>query len=182
MQLRKQNHSVYEISEALQEQQLALSPTGVREVLKAEGFAPLPRRLDEERRDRPRPTREPVADVRAFSLARRRFPTRCAGLFFFLPDLIRLQIDRLAAAAALPGSALIPAAHAFRASLVLKLWSLECKSHVMALAADEGLALFSGLNATPTKSYLAEYSSRIPPAAIDQLPATWHAQVAGDAL
>ena len=45
--LRKQNHSVYEISESLKAQKLPLSPTAVREVLKAEGFAPLPRRLDE---------------------------------------------------------------------------------------------------------------------------------------
>src|SRR2546422_4529446 len=47
--LRKQNHSIYEISELLKERKLSLSPTAVREVLKAEGFAALPRRLDEER-------------------------------------------------------------------------------------------------------------------------------------
>ncbi|MSP98431.1 MAG: hypothetical protein EXR29_14690, partial [Betaproteobacteria bacterium] len=51
--LRKCNHSVYEISEVLKSRELALSPTAVREVLKAEGFAPLPRRLDEERPERP---------------------------------------------------------------------------------------------------------------------------------
>ena len=67
--LRKQNHSVYEISEILKERKLPLSPTAVGEVLKAEGFAPLPRRLDEERPQRPRPTVEDVADVRNFSLA-----------------------------------------------------------------------------------------------------------------
>src|SRR3989337_2076248 len=47
---------------------MPLSPTAVREVLWAEGFAPLPRRLDEERSARPGPTVEPVADVREFSL------------------------------------------------------------------------------------------------------------------
>ena len=41
VRLRKQNHSVYEISEALKEQNCPLSPTAVQEVLKAEGFAPL---------------------------------------------------------------------------------------------------------------------------------------------
>ncbi|MGB8261079.1 MAG: hypothetical protein WCE75_12040, partial [Terracidiphilus sp.] len=39
IELRKSNHSVYEISETLKERGCALSPTGVREVLKAEGFA-----------------------------------------------------------------------------------------------------------------------------------------------
>src|SRR5215467_2412992 len=46
--LRKRNYSVYEISEALKEQGTSLGATAVREVLAAEGFAPLPRRLDEE--------------------------------------------------------------------------------------------------------------------------------------
>jgi len=68
--LRKQNYSAYEISETLKERGLSLNPTAVREALKAEGFAPpLPRRLDEERPDRPRPTIEAVANVRSFSLA-----------------------------------------------------------------------------------------------------------------
>jgi hypothetical protein len=44
--LRKRNYSVYEISQALKEQGMALSATAVREVLAAEGFAPLPRHCD----------------------------------------------------------------------------------------------------------------------------------------
>jgi hypothetical protein len=74
---------------------------------------------------------------------------------------------------------MIPPAHALRACLALKLWSIERKSHVMALVADEGLALFSGLNATPKKSYLSEYSSRITPRQTDCLLAAWHDQLAG---
>jgi hypothetical protein len=177
--LRKQNHSVYEISQTLKERKLPLSPTAVREVLKAEGFAALPRRLDEERPERPQPTVEPVADVRAFSLAPRKFFTRCGGLFLFLPELARLDPGQLALAARLPGSKMIPPAHALRACLALKLWSIERKSHVRALVADEGLALFSGPNATPKKSYLSEYSSRITPRQTDRLLAAWHDQLAG---
>ena len=66
IQLRKQNHSVYEISHQLKEQGQPLSPTAVREVLKAEGFAALPRRADDERPEYPRATTEAVADVRQF--------------------------------------------------------------------------------------------------------------------
>jgi len=175
VQLRKKNHSVYEISHALKEQKHPLSPTAVREVLKAEGFAPLPRRRDDERPDYPRPTIEPVADVREFSLAPRRFSTRCGGLFLFIPDLVNLRAASLASAAHLPGSSMIPPPHALRACLALKLWSLERKSHVMALTADEGLALFSGLNAFPKKSFLSEYSSRIDHHKTTQLLAAWHA-------
>ena len=180
--LRKQNHSVYEISQALKDKKLPLSPTGVREVLKAEGFAPLPRRLDEERPQQPRASIEAIADVRNFSLAPRKFFTRCGGLFLFLPDLVGLHPGQLAEAARLPGSKMIPCAHALRACLALKLWSIERKSHVMALVADEGLALFSGLNVTPKKSYLSEYSCRITPKHTERLLAGWHDQLSGTEL
>ena len=159
--LRKRNYSVYEISQALKEQGTPLSATAVREVLAAEGFAPLPRRLDEERPGRVGPSAEAVANVGDFTLSSREFTTRVGGLFLFIADLVRIDTDALALAAKLPGSRMIPAAHALRAALALKLWSIERKSHVMALVADEGLALFCGLNAMPKKSFLSEYSSRI---------------------
>lgn len=182
IQMRKQNHSVYEISQALKERGCPLSPTGVREVLKAEGFAALPRRLDEERPQRPHPTVEPAADVRQFSLAARTFTTRCGGLFLFVADLIRLGAEKLAQAAGLPGSKMIPAEHALRCCLALKLWSIERKSHIMALIADEGLALFAGLNAFPKKSYLSEYSCRINHAKTTRFLAAWHRQTQGTEL
>jgi transposase len=177
--LRKRNYSVYEISAALKEQGMALSATAVREVLAAEGFAPLPRRLDEERPVRIGPNAQAVANVGDFVLSPREFTTRTGGLFLFVPDLVRLGGDTLAQVAKLPGSRMIPAAHALRASLALKLWAIERKSHVMALVADEGLALFCGLNAMPKKSFLSEYSSCITPQKVAHLLALWHAQVSG---
>jgi hypothetical protein len=180
--LRKQNHSVYEIAAALTERRITLSPTAVREVLREEGFAPLPRRLDEERPAHLGPTVEPVADVRELVLAGRRFTTRCGGLFLFVPDLVRLEVEALATTAHLPGSGMIPAGHALRAALALKLWSIERKSHVMAVVADEGLGLFCGLNVIPKKSYLSEYSCRVDHAKTTQLLAAWHRHAAADTL
>lgn len=77
---------------------------------------------------------------------------------------------------------MIPAGHALRASLALKPWSIERESHIMALVADEKLALFCGLNAMPKKSFLSEYSSRITPQKVTRLLALWHDQLAGEAL
>ena len=180
--LRKRNYSVYEISQALKEQGMALSATAVREVLANEGFAPLPRRLDEERPFRVGPNAEAVANVRDFVLPAHEFTTRVGGLFLFIPDLVRLNVNALALGAKLPGSSMIPATHALRASLALKLWSIERKSHIMALVADEGLALFCGLNAMPKKSFLSEYSSRITPQKVARLLALWHDHLAGEAI
>jgi hypothetical protein len=180
--LRKRNYSIYDISRALKEQGSPLSATAVREILAEEGFAPLPRRLDEERPTWIGPTTEAVADVRSFVLSPREFTTKLGGLFLFLPDLIRLDCEALARNAKLPSSRMIPAEHALRASLALKLWSIERKSHVMALVADQGLALFCGLNAMPKKSFLAEYSSRITPQKVAHLLTAWHAQLAGETI
>jgi hypothetical protein len=180
--LRKRNYSIYDISRALKEQGTPLSATAVREVLAEEGFAPLPRRLDEERPVTVGPSTEAVADVRDFVLSPREFTTRVGGLFLFVPDLVRLSCETLALKAKLPGSRMIPAGHALRASLALKLWSIERKSHIMALVADEGLALFCGLNAMPKKSFLAEYSSRITPQKVAGLLAGWHTQLSGETI
>ena len=180
--LRKRNYSIYEISQTLKEQGTPLGTTAVREVLALEGFAPLPRRRDEERPIGVRPNAEAVANVHDFDLAPREFTTRVGGLFLFLHDLVRLDIDALARGAKLPGSGMIPAGHALRASLALKLWSIERKSHVMALVADEGLALFCGLNAMPKKSFLSEYSSRITPPKVSRLLGQWHSHLTGESL
>src|SRR5258708_9952699 len=47
----------------------------------------------------------------------------------------------------------------------------------MALAVEEGLALVAGLNVSPNKSYLSEYSSRVSHTQTTQLLAAWHDQV-----
>ena len=181
--LRKHNYSVYEISHALTEHGTPLSATAVREVLRAEGFAPLPRRADDERLEHVGPTAEPVADVREFALSPSdQFTTRCGGMFLFLPDMVRLRLDEVATRSKLPGSKMIPPAHALRCALALKLWSIERKSHVMALVTDPGLALFCGLNSIPKKSYLCEYSSRVEHARTTDVLAAWHRAVTDEHL
>jgi hypothetical protein len=180
--LRKRNYSIYDISRELREQGTPLGTTAVREILAADGFAPLPRRLDEERPVGVGPTTEAVADVRSFALSTGEFTTKVGGLFLFIPDLIRLNFDALARSTKLSGSRMSPAEYALRASLALKLWSIERKSHVMALVADEGLAMFCGRNAMPKRSFLSEYSSRITPQKISHLLSTWHSHLAGETI
>lgn len=182
IELRKRNHSVYEISEALKARNLKLSPTAVREVLKAEGFAALPRRLDDERPKRSGPTVEPTADARQLSLTPRTFTTACGGLFLFVPALVALDLDQLAKAARLPGSKMIPASHALRSMLALKLWSIEHRSHVMPNVADDGLGLLAGLNVIPKRSFLSEYSSRVGHRQIIKLVASYHKCIASEKL
>jgi hypothetical protein len=177
--LRKKNYSVYDISTAFAERGEKVTPAAIRDILREEGFAPLPRRLDDERPTRPGPAIQPVADVRMFSLEEREFTTQCGGLFLFVPDLVKLNLPELATVAGLPGSKSIPSSHALLSALALKLWSIERKSHVMSLVADSGLALFAGLNVIPKKSFLSEYSHRLERRHTLQLLGAWQDKLAG---
>lgn len=162
--LRKQNLSIYDISRTLSRDDEPVSPAAVAVVLKEEGFARLPRRLDEERPPDVRPTTADVADVRQLDLSPRQFRTRFGGLFLFTPLLVAADLDAVLRAARLPGSAMVPAGCAVRSLLGLKLFGNARHSHVMSHVLDEGLALFAGLNVVPKRSFLSEYSCRIDPA------------------
>jgi hypothetical protein len=172
--LRKQNFSIYDISEALKAEGHALSPVTISLLLKEEGFARLPRRADDERPDTPRPWAAAVADVRRLDLRPRQLRTKFGGLFLFLPYLAAISFDQLLEAAGLPSSKKIPAAHAMRALLALKLFGNARHSHVMSAVFDEGLALFAGLNVIPNRAFLTEYSCRIDPACYPVLMRRWH--------
>src|SRR3954468_13034707 len=177
--LRKQNLSIYDISRALHGQGHPVSPVSVSLILKAEGFARLPRRADDERPPGPRPTTADVADVRQLDLGPRQLRTRFGGLFLFLPTLAALPFDRIARQVGLPGSVMIPAGCALRSLLALKLFGTARHPHVMSAVLDEGLALFAGLNAIPKRSFLTEYSCRIDPACYPKLMRRWFDAMSG---
>jgi hypothetical protein len=100
--LRKKNYSVHDIARTFEERGQQLTPAAARDILREDGFAPLPRRLDEERPASTGPAVQPVADVRDFSLKAREFTTVCgsAGLWLHAsPDRTArqswLRLDRV---------------------------------------------------------------------------------------
>jgi hypothetical protein len=171
--LRKQNLSVYDIEEALQRTGHRRSATSIASILKEEGFARLPRRRDEERPPRVRPEAAEVADVRQLDLSPRQFRTKFGGLFLFVPYLAAIPLEELLARARFPGSDRVPAGHAMRSLLGLKLFGNARHSHVMSYVFDEGLALFAGLNVTPKRAFLTEYSCRIDPRTYPSFMREW---------
>jgi hypothetical protein len=177
--LRKQNLSIYDISQTLRDDGHPLSPAAVAVLLANEGFARLPRRLDEERPPGSRPTTADVADVGELDLNPRSFRTQFGGLFLFLPFLVQIPLDRILRQAGFPGSAMIPAGHAIRSLLALKLFGAARRVHVMSSVFDEGLALFAGLNVIPKRSFLTDYSCRIDPAAYPKMLRYWFDALSG---
>lgn len=173
IELRKANLSIYDISLALKAEGLGMCPAAVSAILSEAGFSKLPRRLDEERPVGPRPEPAPVADARELDLTPREFRTKFGGLFLFMRPLAQIPLEELLARAGFPGSKQIPAAHALRSLLALKLFGNARHSHVMASVFDAGPALFAGLNAIPKRSYLTEYSCRVEPSAHPILMRGW---------
>jgi len=180
--LRKQNLSIYDISRALGREDIVLSPVAVALILQEEGFARLPRRRDDERPTELRPLVAEVADVRQLDLHPRQCRTQFGGLFLFLPFLVQIPLKRILRQADFPGSDMIPADHAVRSLLALKLFGSARHSHVMSAVLDDGLALFAGLNVIPKRSFLTEYSCRIDPAAYPILMRRWCDAVTGIGL
>jgi hypothetical protein len=177
--LRKQNQSIYDISQALYKEGIPRTPVAVAALLRQEGFVKLPRRGDDERPPGPRPTAADRADVRALSLEARTVRTKFGGLFLFLPALVALGFDRVIRRCDLAGTRLVPATHALRSLLALKLFGNRRHLHVMSAVLDEGLALFAGLNVIPKRSFLTEYSCRLDPACYPKLMRHWFEAMRG---
>jgi hypothetical protein len=175
--MRKRNLSVYDIRRELAADGHDISINALSVLLREEGFARLPRRLDDERPQATRPEAAAMADVRALSTEPRSFRTRLGGLWLFAPLMRDIHLAEVLSKADLPGSTPIPAEQAIRTLLALKLIGKERKSHVMDLVCDEGIALFAGLNVVPKRSYLAAYSSRVDRRANLRLLDAWSDEV-----
>ena len=175
--LRKQNLSIYDIQRELAQAGHTISINALAVLMREEGFARLPRRRDDDRPLTLKPEPAAVANVRQLDLPPRSFRTGLGGLFLFVPLMRGLDLEKIARQARLPGSEMIPADHALRSLLGLKLIGKERKSHVMDLVFDQGLALFAGLNAIPKRSYLAAYSSGIGQKTNLRLMETWFAHL-----
>lgn len=173
VRLRKRNLSIYDISRALAAEGMPRSPVAVSLVVKAEGFDRLPRRPDEERPTHAQGPTAAVADVRALDLSPRQFRTPFGGLVLFVPFLAQMPWPAIVRTAGFPGTRMVPAEHAVRSLLALKLFGSRRHSHVMAEVLDEGLALVAGLNVIPKRSCLTEYSCRIRPESYPRLMQAW---------
>jgi len=171
--LRKQNLSIYDIRRSLQHEGITLSAVAINQILRDEGFARLPRRLDEERPPGTKPIDADSANVEQLDLSPRSFHTKFGGLFLFLADLAPCRLDTILRRTGFPGSEMIPAGCAMRSLLTLKLFGNARHSHVMSHVLDEGLALFAGLNVIPKRSFLTEYSCRIDPTCYPLLMQAW---------
>ncbi len=150
---REENRSIQEIQAILKQEGIPASLGYIQKIFKQHRIPRLVRRSADERSPRVIP-----ADRTKLDLRERTFSTDFAGLFLFSVDLAQMDLKNMLDQVKMPGTKRVPAVCALLSLLALKLYGTGHPSQVMAESLDEGLALFTGLNAIPRCITLTEYS------------------------
>jgi transposase len=160
--LRKKNHSIQDIRAMLDSQGQSVSLDTIDKILKAEGFAPLPRRTRQERIATAIPAKIQAPPCAPLEYRDEEFFTeRGAGPLVFLPLIEQLGIVPAVRAAGFAHTSVLSDIASVFSFLALKLLGNERWSHDAAYNLDRGLGLFAGLNVLPKNGTLSSYSSRI---------------------
>lgn len=115
-----------------------------------------------------------VTDARRLNLsADRTLYSRVAGIFLFVPFLVRIGLDRVVGASGMAGSKMIPAVSHVLSLLALKLLDKERKSHIGDWNFDEALGLFAELNVLPKVTTAGSYPYRLVEGQHNRLLAEW---------
>jgi hypothetical protein len=160
--LRKMNHSIVDIKAILDAKNIDVSQNQIANILKADGFARLPRRSkgEKNRIELPAKIKPPKCQKLTNLDFRRsqRFDTRYGGIFLFIPLMEQLNLARLIEQSDYPGTEQLSNLNYILSFLFLKLIDKKRLSHVEQLSLDKGAGMFAGLNVLPKNSSLSSYS------------------------
>jgi hypothetical protein len=160
--LRKQNHSINDIKAILESKDQKLSLETIDNILKEQGFAPLPRRTRKERNSILLPAKMQAPPTQPLEIVDEEFSTqRGGGILVFLPLIERLGIVKAIRSANFPQTSVIDDVSSVMCFLALKLIGRERLSHDETWNLDRSLGLFAGLNVLPKNATLSSYSYRI---------------------
>ncbi|MBW2005787.1 MAG: transposase [Deltaproteobacteria bacterium] len=160
--LRKQNYSIADIKVSLESEEIKISLDTIDQILKSEGFAPLPKRTRRERLAIALPSKLEAPKSISLELRDEEFSTEMgAGPLIFLPLLENLGIVNAIQKAGFPGTAEISDVQSVLSFLALKLMGGIRWSHDTKWNMDRALGLFAGLNVLPKATTLSTYSYRV---------------------
>ncbi len=160
--LRKQGLSTSDIYQRLLEEGIKSSISTVERILKAAGFAKLPRRTNKElgKSTTGKEIPERVAMLDFSTLESFDVDTPCVGVFFFLPYILESNILDIVKRCQLPSSSDIDAVSACLSMLLLKLTGCHRLSHIGRYDQEPGLGVFAAVNVLPKATYMNTYSCR----------------------
>ncbi len=162
-ELRKQNKSIFDIREVIQnENNTHLGTTTIQRTIASAGFGKLRRRTDYERGVSFKNTL--IAD-RAKNLDFNKlmpFKIDCpiAGIFFFIPYVLESGLVDVIKKCSLPKSSDIGCIQASLSILLLKLIGNERLSHIQSYDYEPAIGMFAGVNRLPKSTYITTYSCR----------------------
>jgi len=158
--LRKMNFSAEEIVSIANSKSYEVSYGYVYQTLREEGFARLPRRSVQTKKQLELPSiKAPVAGE--LELIPEKFHSSNTGLFVFLPIIHQYGIHRLIENSSYPSTKNISKLSSILSFLALKLSNVKRYSHDGLWCMDRGMGLFAGLNVLPKTAWLSSYSSRV---------------------
>jgi len=161
--LRKKNHSLYEIQSIIERDGFHCSTGTINNILRADGFAKLPRRTLAEKGVTGRMTLVPPVSVALDfdELAEHAFECQVGGIFYFVPYIIETGLHDLLQNAPFPESSRLSRTNSIFSILALKLMGHERLSKVTDYSLDTGLGFFAGLNVPPKTTATSTYSYRV---------------------
>ncbi len=160
--LRKQNHSILDIKVVLDSEGKKISLETIDQILKSEGFAPLPKRTRQQRLGISIPAKFEAPKSMSLEIIDEEFITEIgAGPLVFLPLLENLHIVEAIKMAGFPGTSELSDIQSVLSFLGLKLMGGLRWSHDTKWNMDRALGLFAGLNVLPKATTLSTYSYRI---------------------
>ncbi len=160
--LRKQNYSITDIKANLHANDYVLSVDAIDQILKEEGFAPLPKRTREERSKTRIPTTLRAPKSEKLILKNEIFTTEMnAGPLIFLPLLEDMGIVSAIKNSNFPSTKDISDIQYVLSFLALKLMGGTRLSHDTIWNFDRALGFFASLNVLPKSTALSTYSYRV---------------------
>lgn len=160
--LRKKYLSVCDIKSILDTQDFSISERQINNILRAEGFARLPRRSREDKQVLSKQTPVLASNQSALlSEDYESFQSSHIGILCFLPIIRAYGIDTILNSCNYPGTKVVPTTQSILSFLALKLSSIKRYTTDDLWCMDRGLGLFAGMNVLPKAAWFSSYSHRV---------------------
>jgi transposase len=163
IQLRKQYLSTPDIKIILDAKGLPISERHITTLIKAEGFARLPRRSKQSKAERLTnvPAKVVAPKSQALDKPFEEFSSHGAGLLCLLPYLQKYGIDKAIANSGYPETSVINKQASIYSFLALKTSNIRRYSADDLWCMDRGTGMFAGLNTLPKTAWYTSYSDRV---------------------
>ena len=167
---RKKNHSIYGIQDFLKQEGHSWSLDSINRVLRAEGFAKLPRRTRVELGLTKKKTGIPPKTMMLNydDLTDYVFECRVGGIFYFIPYMLQTGLHDLIGGSSFPETSQLSKVNSVFSILALKLIGHERLSKITCYNQDTGFGFFAGLNVPPKATATSTYSYQVDRDAVNE--------------